>query len=424
MVTTRLLYRVDNATDIEAYVINLPKPYDRYQVVFWYRDTTYGSDSFGCTSIPNIFHWWVLDKTQLNGQVSTNIPHVNLFGDECRAEVLFRGVQFFMRNGLKMLVSGYTYGTYRKFAALFDMSNPLTPSLIKKLEDVGTGSWWNKHKAAYVPRTDEIYVLSLNGDVRYARYNDFINATDFSSLSLVGNIGLTNATDGLYLFDDTRLIVTAYAQLNLANKWFGFVDVTTKTLTRNTTLETSVVIFNMGKYTLGLTISGGVLTRIDVYDKTPSLLRTYTVNMQIYTMIDLGDYVGIVLSDRRTIRVFNLTDGTYFDITLPEPIFGLSMNIGGRIYGFKWVSDINTTGELYEITLDSYYYLDYDPATKRAVLRDQAGNPVPNKTVYVSMVDNLAESQSMSRSIAMVTDANGVLDISNLNGTFYFTIVG
>jgi len=429
MVSSKLLCRVDTATDVEAFAINFPKPYDKYLLAFWYRDVSYGSDSFGCTTLPNIFHWWILDKTQLTGQTGTAVPHYNLFGNECRAEVLFANAQFFMRSGLKLLTSGYVYGgNYQKFVALFDLSDPTKPTLIKELLDVSTpaGGYWNLLRALYHPPTDEIYVLSINGDVRYAKYTDFLNATDFSSLTLVGNLGFSPATGGILPFSSGKLMVNA-SQYGGTGVWNGLLDVSTKTLTRYTSLDAYQGHVSGRKYLLGLKISNNTLTGIDVIDKTNmSVLRSLTLNIALASQnpwIDLGDYLAQIVIDGKTFRVINLTDGSYFDIILPYPMFGSNL-IAGKIYGFNWVSGINTTGELYELTLDAYYYLDYDPTTKKAVLKDQAGSPVPNKTVIISKLFAPSRDSGFEKDVTKTSDASGVIDLSDISGVFSITVVG
>jgi hypothetical protein len=398
-------------------------------LAFWYRDVTYGSDSFGCTTLPNIFHWWILDKTQLTGQTGTSVPHYNLFGNECRAEVFFGNAQFFMRNGLKLLVGGYVYGgNYQKYVALFDLSDPTKPTLLKELLDVSTpaGGYWNSHRALYHPPTDEIYVLSINGDVRYAKYSDFLNARDFSSLSLVGNLGFSNATDGILPFSSGELMVRV-SQYGGTGVWNGLLDTSTKTLTRYTLLDSYQEFVSGRKYLLGVKISDSTLSGIDVIDKTTmSVLKSLTLNITLIggsPWRDLGDYLARIVIDGKTFRVINLADGSYFDIILPYPMYGSDF-IAGKIYGFNWVSGIDTTGELYELTLDSYYYLDYDPTTRKAVLRDQAGNPVPNKTVIISKLFTPSRVSGFEKDVTKTSDSSGVIDLSDISGVFSITVVG
>jgi len=68
MVSSTLLCQVGGLNDVDGMVWELPAPYDKYLLISWYHDQNYGSDEYGCTSTPNIFHIWLVDETQLTGQ--------------------------------------------------------------------------------------------------------------------------------------------------------------------------------------------------------------------------------------------------------------------------------------------------------------------------------------------------------------------
>jgi hypothetical protein len=419
MVSEKLLCRVDNATDIEAFVVRFPKPLDKYLFVFWYRDTTYTSDSFGCTSIPNIFHFWILDEGQLAGQTGTAIPHINLTGNECNPHVFFRGLQFFWRNGLKLMISGYVYGgSYPKFISIYDVSDPAKPKLEKELRDGSptAGNWWNYLAAIYLPSTDEVWFGDINGSIYYAKYDFFLILEHFQDAPKLITGTFTSAQIHFDWLGGSILLLRVTDYSTNTTKFYK-IDASAKTYTDETTTFSGYNgVANGHRYVFAWKTSGSTITKFDIYSKPDlELVDSLSVNItttRVHYITDLYDYIMVVDVDR--IVLVNLADGSVTAIPYTRNLYQAQLYTP-HIYGFNWVNDINTTGELYKLTLDYYYTVTYDPTTKKATIKDQAGNPLANATVYLADVSN-ESFQSADGVITLTTDANGVIDLSKYAG--------
>lgn len=384
MVTETKLAQVAGLNDVEGFIYPLPKPLDKYIYVFWYHDIQYASDEYGCTTLPNIFHHWLVDVTQLTEQTPPNVPHINLFGSECTPYVYFRQVQFFQRQGkLYMLLGGYEYGSYVKIAALIDITNPANPVVVKVLKDTQGSSWWNSHKPLYFPARDEILLVSLNGIGRACKFDQFLNATDFTSCPQIFSTGFSSAVDGFIANFTEDKVYIAVSDYNTQNTYRAIYDATGTV----TTITQSIGQVN-AKYALVFVVSGGNVTRIDLVDKsTLSVVSSINVNMPFseYYAIDIGDGAMFLFNGTSKIYIIKYT-GEVYEYTLSQAYYGAGY-ISGSFYAFKHVSDIRTSGEIYRITIDNYYYVERDPndpTGKTFILKDKAGNPVPNKTIVIA----------------------------------------
>jgi hypothetical protein len=74
----------------------------------------------------------------------------------------------------------------------------------------------------------------------------------------------------------------------------------------------------------------------------------------------------------------------------------------------KHYSDILTTGELYKITLDTFYYVKPTTLPDTFQLVDQNGNPVANKTIY--LVQDFGDAYNDGYT-TVTTDANGYFKV-------------
>jgi hypothetical protein len=419
MVSEKLLCRLDTANDIEAFVVRFPKPLDKYLYIFWYRDVTYSSDSFGCTTLPNIFHLWIVDETQLTGQIGKDIPHINLTGNECNPHVFFRGFQFFWRDGLKLLLSGYVYGgNYPKFISIYNVLDPTKPRLEKELRDGSAtkGDWWNYLAAVYLPSTDEIWFGDINGNIYYAKYGSFLGLSNFQGATKLISDSLDSAQIHIDWLSGSILLVRVTNYNTKSVKYYR-IDASAKTYSDVTaTFSGYNGVANGHRFVIAWKTSGSAITQIDLYNK-PDLTLNKSLSAGITTtrvhyITDLYDYVIILDVDR--IVFVNIADGSVSSVAYTRNLYGAEMYTP-NIYGFNWVNDINTTGELFKLTLDYYYYVEYDPANKRATIKDQSGRVLANTTVYLADVSN-ESLQSADGVISVTTDAFGSIDLSKYLG--------
>ena len=414
MVTSTLLCQVGGLNDVDGMVWELPAPYDKYLLISWYHDTQYASDEYGCTSLPNIFHIWLVDETQLTGQTPPNVPHINVFGTECTPWVVFRTLQFIARQGkFYLLLGGYDYSDKRKFLSLIDITNITSPVIIKTIkDDTGTGDWWNKLFATYNPDRDEFIYIDITGNVRRLLFSAFLNATKFTDGEVVKATGINPALEGVFSWDSQYMLVriVQYVATGTPQKYFGLYDRKNGTLT-----DISAFDFNhvMAKYALKYTMSGTTLASIDLIDKsTRTVSKTLTLNIanigEPYNPMDLGD--GIILIGHvggTTIAIIKY-DGSYYTYTSPIPMFNGRYR-KGNVYAFKHYSGAMTTGELYKITLDVFYYVKPTTSPDTFQLVDQTGSPVANKTIY--LVQDFGDDAFSDGYTTVTTDANGYFKV-------------
>jgi len=413
MVSSTLLCQVGGLNDVDGMVWELPAPYDKYLLISWYHDTQYGSDEYGCRSLPNIFHIWLLDETQLTGQTPPNVPHINVFGQECHPYVLFRTLQFIARQGkFYLLLGGYDYSDKRKFLSLIDITNITSPVVVKTIkDDTGTGDWWNQTRAVYNPDRDELIYVDITGNVRRLSFSAFLNATKFSDGEVIKATGINPAVLGAFAWDSQYILVRVdqYVSTGTPQQYFGLYDRKNGTLT-----DISAFSFDhiMAKYALKHTMSGTTLASIDLIDKsTRTVSKTLTLNIQNigspYDPMDLGD--GIILIGNRggTAIAIIKYDGSYYVYTSPIPMYQGRYR-KGSVYALKHYSDILTTGELYKITLDTFYYVKPTTSPDTFQLVDQNGNPVANKTIY--LVQDFGDAFSDGYT-TVTTDANGYFKV-------------
>jgi len=310
-------------------------------------------------------------------------------------------------------LGGYDYSDKRKFLSLIDITDPTKPSVVKTIkDDTGAGDWWNKLFATYNPDRDEFIYVDISGNVRRLLFSAFLNATKFTDGEVVKATGINPALEGVFSWDSQYMLVRVvqYVSTGTPQKYFGLYDRKNGTLT-----DISAFDFNhvMAKYALKYTMSGTTLTSIDLIDKsTRTVSKTLTLNIanigEPYDPMDLGD--GIILIGNRggtTIAIIKY-DGSYYTYTSPIPMYQGRYR-KGSVYVFKHYSGILTTGELYKITLDAFYYVKPTTSPDTFQLVDQKGNPVANKTIY--LVQDFGNDAFSDGYTTVTTDANGYFKV-------------
>lgn len=107
-----------NSSQLDLSLIGMDRAF-----VHWYHDVNYGSDEYGCTSLPEIFHAWLIDRQG---------KHVNALGRECIPYWGWNMVKslHYDRDRWYILWAGSKYtGPSRgyPFAAVIDVSDPDKP---------------------------------------------------------------------------------------------------------------------------------------------------------------------------------------------------------------------------------------------------------------------------------------------------------
>ena len=410
MVSSTLLCQVGGLNDIDGVTWTLPAPYDKYLYVGWYHDLNYNQDEYGCTSLPNIFHIWLLDETQLTGQTYPNIPHINLFGQECTPWVVFRTLHFMARQEkFYLFLGGYDYSDKRKFMSLVDITDPTKPSVVKTIkDDTGTGDWWNNLMAVYNPDRDEFIYIDISGNVRRLSFSAFLNATKFTDGEVVKATGLSSAIEGVYAWNSDYMLIKV-SQYGTANKYYGLYHRKNGTVTDISAFDFDDIA---SKYALKYNISDGALTSIDLIDKsTRTVSKTLTLNISgvnnKYINPDLGDGILFIGNRGDTVIAVIKYDGSYYIYTSPVKLYQASYR-KGNIYTFEHYSNIATTGKLYKITLDVFYYVKPTTSPDVFQLVDQNGNPVANKTIYLIQDYGWSLNDGYT---TVTTDANGYFKV-------------
>jgi len=410
MVTSTLLCQVGGLNDIEGQTWPLPAPYDKYLYVGWYHDLNYSQDEYGCTSLPNIFHIWLVDETQLTGQTYPNIPHINVFGQECNPWVVFRTLHFIARQGkFYLFLGGYDYSDKRKFMSLIDITNITSPVIVKTIkDDTGTGDWWNELEAMYNPDRDEFVYIDITGKIRRLSFLAFLNATKFSDGEIVKDTGLNPAIVGAHAWDSDYIIMLI-GQYGTTNRYYGLYNRKNGTITDITPFDLSDIV---SKYALKYNISNNVLTSIDLIDKsTRTLAKTLTVNISgvpdNFFSADLGDGILFMGNKGSTVIAIIKYDGSVYQYTSPVKLYRASYR-KGNVYTFEHYSGISTTGKVYRITLDVFYYVKPTTSPDTFQLVDQTGSPVANKTVYLIQDFGLNLNDGYT---TVTTDANGYFKV-------------
>jgi len=410
MVTSTFLCQVGGLNDVDPLPFPLPAPYDNYLLIFWYHDTQYASDEYGCRSLPNIFHTWLVDETQLTGQTPPNVPHINVFGQECTPWVMHRTINFLARQGkFYLLYGGYDYTDKRKFLSLIDITNITSPVVVNTIkDDTGTGDWWNLLQAVYNPDRDEFVYGDITGKVRVLSFQAFLNATKFSDGVVVKDTAISNAIVHILGWDSDNFIMKIYAYGGTTT-YYGLYDRKNGTVTDISIPE---IHFVLAKYGVKYNMSGSTLASIDLVNKsTRSLEKTLNVNLAnvnyTHNPVDIGDGIMVLGSQGSTVIAIVKYDGSIYQYTSPVKLYNPFYR-KGNIYAFEHYSGISTTGKLYKITLDAFYYVKPTTSPDTFQLVDQTGSPVANKTVYLIQDYGLNFSDGYT---TVTTDANGYFKV-------------
>jgi len=425
MPTATQLARISAATDIdlnqnlrELSAIVLPG-----WVVFpWYRDTTYGSDEYGCTSIPNIFHLWLVDLSQLNGQTPPNVPHVNVLGSECVDHWLWGNIVAFVRQGKKYLViGGGRYegaNTITPRLIIVDITDPNNPQVVKQLEDTGTKS--SAHHVLYCPKSDTFYVVTSDGVLRKGTWDEVMNATSLRDLTAVKDYGTVVA---LIALTQTKALVYNDSQgiYEILNMETGQIEGTFTPPSGHFPVTSTKKLYILERD------ENANIVAVHVYDPD-TLTEEKVFNLPspvpapspawALAVAAVGDVILWIVDN--TLYVIDVANETVNTVTLPINVSGtvpINMYEGALLLFEKGDHCALTNGWLYKVVLDAYVYARYDPSTKKVCVYDEAGNPVANRTLYIGEITPATWNRGgATPKVTRTTGSDGCVDISDLTG--------
>lgn len=425
MVSLQTLATVTNASDNDANAVFMID--ERYAVLAWYRDLSYASDEYGCTSIPNIFHLWLVDLTQLAGQTPPNVPHVNIFGTECVPHWQWHNYSYNIatkQNKRYLLFGGGRYASasviYRRLV-IADITNPTSPAIAKLLED--TGTYGAPNDIAYDDATDKVCVVTSDAVFRCDTLDNILNYPATANLRSIPAVSTRPSVRGVVKVGTKYMFIWNDAIYNLDTG-----SITTSPFpagTDHVTTSNNYVIVLIAS-----TQDRRNKTAIEVRDPdTLSLIKTINISPPFFVDPDWNyslsvekDTVILLGSDNTSgkFAVIDIPSSTVTTGSLPQRIWTninpirMKYRGGYLVWGNPGSVD---RGNLKLLLPDSSVNIIYDSANKRVRLLDLANNPVANRTAYIRTLRATGQTRLISGNLVQRTsDANGYIDISDLAG--------
>jgi len=424
MVSLQTLATVTNASDNDPSTVFMID--ERYAVLAWYRDLSYASDEYGCTTIPNIFHLWIVDLSQLSGQTPPNVPHINVLGSECTPHWMWSNYPYNIayKGGKRYLILGggrYVSGSnIVKRLVIVDITNIAAPSVVKVLEDTATYSAPND--IAYDDATDKVCVVTSDAVFRCDTLDNILNYPATADLRSIPAVSTRPSVSNVVKVGTKYMFIWDDAIYNLDTG-----SITTSPFPAGTDH-----VFTSNNYVIVLIASTADRrnkTAIEVRDPdTLSLIRTINFPSPFfvdpswnYSLSVEKDSIILIGGDSSGSRfmIIDIQSGSVTTGTLPQNIWTNYNPIRMKYRGgyLVWERASPATGRLLHLLPDSFVNIVYDSANRRVQLLDQLGNPIASKTTYIRILRATGTARLLSGTLIQRTsDANGYIDISDLSG--------
>jgi len=419
MVSLTRLAQISNLSDVIGTLVVIKHPSGRFVYKPWYHDRNYGSDEYGCTSLPNIFHHWLLKLEDVEAGNLAN--HINLLGTECTD--LVHITSSYVPQKKALLIAGYTYvgaNTGYPRVVIVDLSDPLNPRVIKDLRHSRSGSP-ARTAVVYSAKHDKmlIGVLGPETAVYYGTWDEVLNASNIDSLTK-----LADGYWGMLPIDNDRVMIGGPSGR-------AVVDLSTMTVQ---TPSDNPNIDNLGNL-VHRTYDKLVTIVVDTTYK----IRFLDLDLNVVSEFDTGlpkpdnleklwiatDGINVVVIDNHNMKILLVdpTNGIKATTDISEVCAWGDLVDKGYILCTDFIEG---TGKFVKLVLDGYYSVSRQ--NNKVCLSDEAGNPVTNKTVYVcrSEISSPAldsayqELPGFERTCTQVTtDSNGCIDLSGLEPGVY-----
>lgn len=425
MVSANVLATITNATDNDP-----PGPFlidDRYAVLAWYRDSSYTSDEYGCTSIPNIFHIWLIDLTQLAGQTPPNVPHINVLGSECTPHWMWSNYPYNIayKGGKRYLILGggryVSSSNIVRRLVIVDITNIAAPSVVKVLED--TQSYGSPNDVVYDDQTDKICVQTSDAVFRCDTLSNILNYPVTATLRDIPAVSTRPAVSGAIAKVGTRYVYI----------WGDAVyDLDTGYIQTSPFPSNVDFVYTSDNYVVVLLASTtDTRNKVGVEIRDPDMLSIIkTINFPSLFFVDPSWNLGLSVEKDSIILIGGDSSGSRFMIidiqsgsvttgTLPQNIWTNYYLVRMKYRGgyLVWERASPATGRLLHLLPDSFVNIVYDSANRRVQLLDQLGNPIASKTTYIRILRATGTARLLSGTLIQRTsDVNGYISISDLSG--------
>ena len=392
-----------------------------YIYIEWYHDTQYPNDEYGCTSLPNIFHHWLMKREDLEAGKDT---HINLLGSECTDFLGSFPTVSIRRKAL--IIGGYRYtgpNMGPPKVVIVDISNPESPSVIKELELSTSASDYPPARVLYSEKHDLILIGYSFPSVKlhYGTWDEVINASHIDDLPSIDGYSDPWPIDG------DKCIVRGSAGT-------AVFDFTTKTATPLTlpgahpkflrTPSYLVIVYETDTNTIGVQFRDvSDLSLVGDIDTG----KSYPSDDDLLLEVPVGDKVVIIDSDRKVMFSVDVNGNIGDEVSIPDVCAWGDRSNDGTIL----CTDVGygPGGRIKKLVGDTYYSVTL--SNGKACIKDNAGNPVPNKQVFVAVVGTGRNSirkglgyDGLDNVTVRTTGSDGCVNISDLAGNPVDIIVG
>jgi len=400
MVTLVDKRRLTNATDIEGGIIWVSgvNPDDEMIALAWNSELNYGTDPYGCTTTPNIYHHWLVKKSDIDAGGTYPVPHINLRGTECSDKW---GHWFtYIPKKRWLYESGFkgTNCTGPKWFTIYDLTDPSSPKIIKDFEGASTNNC-ELYYSYYAEEVDKW--LLIDSDTLQAKIATTDQLLAMTSWDQLPNAPVNPTSGACITLGGSKIICGGVIYDLKAN--------TTSTFPDEKVIGASLnyIITHASGWNQNLVIKWYKKTDFTLaYSQTTTLVLP---PWYPFVIPELDSVLIIPLFGGTGNAVYLLKpDGTLISFTLPRSV---EMRLVTRTKGFFTMA--TKDGYLSYLLPDSYLMINKEAG--KYVLRDMNNNPVPNKSVVIceqsSFLRHDFEGYGYDGCTTVTTDANGVIPI-------------
>jgi len=383
-----------------------------YVFFAWYHDVDYDSDEYGCTSLPNIFHRWLMKLDDLRAGKDT---HINL-GEECSNFVVLATAYVPQRK--ELWLGGYRYtgpDNGHPRLEIWDVSSPVSPVLKKALELSTSGD--HPRVIPYVSTKHNVVILGILLDNtpqgRVCSIDEVFGANSLDELP-----SATPAPLWVYPLDeDSVTMAHDGARYKCTLPGYECTEISVSDIA-------CACMVDVGDY-YALMYSGDTNVMVDFYDKNLNLVKTIDTGISKASCSEypIGKNKLLIISGTSWAIVD--INGVVASGSLSLPCLQGSITPDGTI-----ICSHKGTGEgsIYELVPDTHYKIVKDENGVKIV--DKNGNPVANADVLVGEIKSSCQSWRShalifnAKHITRKTNSNGYIDLTDLYGKAIEIIAG
>jgi len=386
----------------------------------WYHDVHYGNDEYGCTSVPNIFHNWLVKRSDLE---AGQLTHVNALGSECTDFVAGR-IEYIPDKKL-LILGGYRYtstGAGYPKVIFIDVTDPENPSVLKEIEYPSEYTGSPYATPLYNPKHNLLFIgVHKAFKVYYDTLENVMNVTSIDQIP--------NSIDGYYIvypLDEDRILM-----MSSGNTLDGYDIVNQQIISLGWEFGISFRTPNYLVYVYKDANNHVIVRFVNLSDL--SIANEYNTNSEVsgwvhdyVTIIGAGDKVIVINAESNELFVVDPDNGIEYSTTLPEQCVWGARTDDGIIYCTHLYTG---KGDIKKFEADQYYKVSIQGAT--VCVTDKDGNPLANKPVYVSDIYGYMPLRSVNQKYyagaktltQLTTNSQGCVDLSQFAGKTVVIIV-